>query len=274
MDGYLLYLYCFIPSNEIQVDEFTPFQGIDNENMVFLKQMDDITAIVSYVSKEDYAQTVLDQKFQDPNWVEEKGRHHHHSISSLNKDYTVIPMSLCTIFNDEKILEARLIELYPDIVQLFEEIKGNEEWNLKIYFDDNKMKQGVLENNHTILSFKESLENYPKGKQFFMRKKLEKMIEEETEKEIKNVIKKINDDLKNIILKRKTNKIWPKHLTGRSDEMAYNGVYLLSKKQINAFKERIQHNENNYKECGWVFEFSGPWPPYHFSSLKKEGNDV
>ncbi|MDY0394605.1 GvpL/GvpF family gas vesicle protein [Virgibacillus halophilus] len=49
----------------------------------------------------------------------------------------------------------------------FRLVKGNEEWNIKIYCDEDALKERVSGNSPHIEEKKKEMEKLPKGRQFF-----------------------------------------------------------------------------------------------------------
>src|SRR5690606_2900949 len=106
-----------------------------------------------------------------------------------------------------------------------------------------------------------------KGKQFFQKKKLNKLIESQLDEEKNKVSEQIHLHLKELALKGNVKRTWGNDATGRKDNMTWNGVYLISKSQIEVFLEQLQHYETSRQKARWRCEATGPWPAYHFSSF-------
>lgn len=263
----LIYLYALIPEKELAA---TPknFLGIDGINNSYTIKHNGIIAIVSRVDENDFSQESIDKNLQNLRWLEEKGVLHHKIISVLNKEYTIIPMALCTIFNDEDSVHRNLMNLEEDITQLFQNLEDTEEWNVKAYCNPSDLEtDGNI--SKAVHELETEIQSASQGKQFFLKKKLEKLKAEEIEKEIKQIVEKISITLKGDSRDYVINNNWPKQLTGRAEDMILNSAYLISKQNKESFLEKIEQLKKIYSEKGLQIEESGPWPPYHFASLNK-----
>ncbi|MFP3361313.1 GvpL/GvpF family gas vesicle protein, partial [Planococcus sp. SIMBA_143] len=65
----------------------------------------------------------------------------------------------------------------------FQQLDGNEEWNVKIYCDDKLLKKQVSESNPSIEAKRKEISELPKGRQFFEKKKIDQLIDRELENE-------------------------------------------------------------------------------------------
>ncbi len=46
--------------------------------------------------------------------------------------------------------------------------------------------------------------------------------------------------------------------------MIFNGAFLVKKEKVDAFHGEIQTLQTEYEKLGFIFESSGPWPPFNF----------
>jgi hypothetical protein len=264
-----VYLYGIIPFNEVEQKEVPLFDGI-NESHRFLIHYQDIMAVVCYVNQSEYSQEQIDLKIKNPKWLEQKAFHHHECISLIDKYSTILPFPFCTIFESENNVKLMLAEHYHILSQKLNTLHQKREWNLKIYYDSERLKSCVSENNPTVLAFQREIERMPKGKQFIMRKKLQQLIQEEVEKEQDKQIRELTEDLISFSTDYLIRKNWGKEITQRNDDMLLNGDFLVDKNNSEAFFTCIRNYERSFSNHGWFFQLTGPWPPYHFSKFVRE----
>lgn len=265
--GNLLYLYGLIPSKEAE-QSLPALKDFDGNGEIYMISAGKITAIVCNLDAENYSEEVLKERINnDMEWLQEKAFHHHETVLKLANLYTIVPLKFCTLYKNQGSLENAVIENEAKLLDTFELIRGNEEWNLKIYCDDHLLKKQVSESNPTIEAKKEEISQLSKGKQFFEKKKLDKLIESELEAEKNITSEKIHLQLKELALQGDVKKSWSNNVTGRKEDMTWNSVYLIPKTKVNSFLEEVRRYEKDMKEKGWKFEATGPWPAYHFTSF-------
>ncbi|PLT29680.1 GvpL/GvpF family gas vesicle protein [Peribacillus deserti] len=269
MDG-LIYLYGLIPAHESRERTLPSLKGFDGRGEIYTIPIGSITALVCNLDPHEYSEdSIKDKTNNDMEWLQEKAFHHHETVLKLSKMYTIIPLKFCTLYMNQTSLEKTVRDHEAKMMDTFELLTGNEEWNLKIYCDDELLKTKVSQNNPVLEAKRAEISELPKGKQFFEKKKLDKLLESELEEEKNKVSEKIHEHLKEFALKGNVKKTWGSNVTGRKDDMTWNGVYLIGDSKVEEFLGQIQQYEKDMKETGWRFEASGPWPAYHFSSFSK-----
>ncbi|WP_254660926.1 GvpL/GvpF family gas vesicle protein [Bacillus sp. FJAT-27225] len=264
----LIYLYGLVPTNELIEKPLPPFKDFDGKGEIYPIEISGITAVVCQLDSGSYTEETIKERIDnDMAWLQEKAFHHHETVLNLSKLYTIIPLRFCTLYKNEDSLKETIQSNSSRMESTFNLISNNEEWNLKIYCNDELLKKEVSANNPAIEEKREEISSLSKGKQFFEKKKLDQLIEKEVEKEKIAVCEDIHLHLKGFAIEGHVKKTWGKDVTGRKDQMTWNSVYLVPKTKVEPFLKQIQQYEKDMKEKGWQFEATGPWPAYHFSSF-------
>ncbi|UJL47064.1 GvpL/GvpF family gas vesicle protein [Virgibacillus sp. NKC19-16] len=263
----LIYLYSLIPAEaQKTIPELTGFDGEGKLYPVSINE--NVTAVVCQLDPEVYAEEKIEDKINnDMDWLKEKAFHHHETITALYKDHTIIPLKFCTIYKGEESLREKIQENEDKVESSFDLLKDNEEWNVKIFADDEALKKQVSDNNEAIEEKRQEISRLSRGKQFFERKKIDDLIDKELDKEKDRVGDMVHDKLKQYAIHDAIKKNWNKDVTGLQENMVWNSVYLLPEEVVASFLREVKQFENELGELGWRLEASGPWPSYHFSSF-------
>ncbi|WP_100333824.1 GvpL/GvpF family gas vesicle protein [Bacillus alkalisoli] len=266
--GDLIYLYGLIPTQEVITKELPPKIAFDGIGDIYTIPIEKTTAVVCKLSSKQYTEENMKEKIHhDIDWLQEKAFHHHETVMELSKMYTVIPLKFCTLYKNEESLLQTVKSNEEKMERVFRLLKGNEEWNLKIFCDDHLLRNVVNQNNSAIEEKKEEISHLSKGKQFFEKKKLDRLIDQEMEAEKQRISELIHSQLEEFVIHGSVKWNWNKDVTGRKENMNWNSVYLISADKVEAFLEKIQKYEKEMSKMGWQFETTGPWPAYHFSSF-------
>lgn len=269
VDTDFLYLYGVILTEELQESEVPSILGIDQKKAI-IKIYKDLAAVITPVNASGFSQKQLDLQLKDTEWLRVKAFHHHEVITALHQQFTVLPMSFCTIFQNEVNLASLFTEQYDVILQKLHSLKDKQEWNLKLYCNTKTALAYVIDHNKAVVDLRAQLASMPKGKQFLMKKKLDYLIASELEIEQSNWWKQISAELESDTSKANLRKNWSKEVTERQDDMVVNCDFLIEKSKVELFFNRIQELEKTYEPLGCTFQVTGPWPPYHFSKMTKE----
>ncbi|MCA1054999.1 GvpL/GvpF family gas vesicle protein [Rossellomorea aquimaris] len=264
----LLYLYGLIPTKEASDQTLPSLKGFDGENELFTIGVGDVTAIVCQLDPEQFSEEEVKEKIeQDMEWLQEKAFHHHETVLLVSKMYTIIPLTFCTLYKSEDSLKTTIESNIHRLETTFSHLRGNEEWNLKIYCNDKEVRKMVSESNPAIQEKREEINGLPRGRQYFEKKKIDQLIDRELEQEKNRICEDIHQKLLKKALEGNVKKNWGKDVTGRQENMAWNSVFLIPEPRVDAFTEEVKRYKEELEESGWSFEASGPWPPYHFSSF-------
>lgn len=270
MEG--LYLYCIREKTE----EHPTFsiKGIDGKGEVFVFPYQDLEAVVSKVSLEEFGSSEIQKRAQeDLKWIKEKALLHEKVIEEAmrNKDkvLSVIPMRFGTIFKGRESLGETLNKDYSKIKEVLEKIRGKQEWSVKVYLKEReKFEEVIKEKNEAIKEKEKEIASLPEGMAFFMEEELKEVISKEMDRELKNIVNFLFESLKKKTADAIRNKILEKELTGRSEPMVLNAAYLVPEEKIEDFKREIEDLNQKMQAKGFCLEYGGPWPAYNFTQIE------
>jgi len=265
-----LYLYCL--RENAQGPLLTSTRGIDGKGEVFALPFRELEAIVSEVFLEEFANKEIQRKAQeDLNWIKEKALVHARVIQeAMGEDHIglgLIPMRFGAIFKDRARLEEVLEKDYLRIREVLKRIRGKQEWSVKAYLRERKaFEEKIKEKNEVIKEKEKELASLPEGMAYFLEGELKEIISKEVDKELNNVMAYLFESLKKQAIDSVRCKILGRELMERIEPMVLNAAYLLQEEKIEDFKKEIEELNDEIRIKGLYIEYSGPWPPYNFTS--------
>lgn len=264
---HLIYLYAIIPRVEKSPFPLMGLKGLDEQHDVYTIPFHDVEAVVCNLNETEYGEKELEQKTNDAEWLHQKAFHHHEALMALYQNGPVIPMKFCTIYSSMDNLENTIDKHKQRMVELLDVVRDKEEWILKIYCDQDKVKDAVAEQNDTVDAKKKEIENLSPGRKYLEKRKLSQIIDQEADREKQRFSTRIHEELRSFSIGTEVKKNWNKDVTGRKDEMCHNGVYFLEKENVDAFLAQVKEMQNKWEVSGWNLEVTGPWPSYHFATI-------
>ena len=269
MDG--LYLYCI--RDKTVGDNIFSIKGIDGNGEVFILSYSEFEAVVSGVSLQEFESEAIQIKAQeDLNWIKEKAVIHERVIEQAmikdNKNLSLIPMGFGTIFKEESSLKETLDKNHEKIKQVLDNIRGKQEWGLKVYLNDKKiLEKNIKEKSEVIKEKEREIASLPEGMAFFMEEDLKEIIDKEMNNELNILMDVLFEVLRKHAVDSSRNKILEKELTGISKPMVLNAAYLISGEKIEEFNNEAERLKQEIKAEGFSLEYSGPWPAYNFTKF-------
>ena len=261
-----IYLYGITPS--IKIKKLTNKGGGKSigRGKAFYIFYRDIEAIVSEVSLKEFGSKEIQRRAaEDLEWIKDKALLHEKVIeTALNSRDLVIPMKFGTIFKDRKSLVSSLKKDYLKFKNLFKNLSGKAEFSMKVYAIYKLLEDEIKKSSPIIQSKLEEIKSLPAGRQYFLEEEINEMVKKEAKNSINNYFSLFLEKLKGLTEEMKDNKLLAKELTQRKEPMVFNGAFLIKKEKVGGWQKEIQNLRDEYEKIGFIFESSGPWPPYNF----------
>jgi hypothetical protein len=234
--------------------------GVDRDHRVFLLEGNELAAIVSSVSLEEFGEEQLRENLNEVAWLEQKARAHEAVLEALIESTTVVPTRLCTIFRDEKQVREMMGREGPALVEALERLEGKAEWGVKAFAEPGALEQAALER------AKEGSEREPlsPGAAYMDRRRRESRARENAEEIADGWAQAIHQQLEDCAAEALLNPLQARELSGHDGDMLLNGVYLVEDEVAGRFREFVSELGEDYRGRGVAVELTGPWPAYNF----------
>lgn len=261
-----LYLYGVCPSAKNKRWRDTNLSQSIGGGRVFRVPYKDIQAVASEVSLKEFgSKEIQGRAAEDLEWIKDKALTHEKVIeAAMNYCGLIIPMKFGTIFKDKKSLINSLEKDYLKFKNLLRSLRGKEERSVKIYLKSQLLENEMKKKSLAIQRKLEEIKSSSTGRQYFLEEEINEMAQREASQSVNNYIPLFLEKLMGLAEEVKENKILGKELTQRNDPMIFNGAFLITKAKVDGFHEEIQNLQAEYGKIGFIFESSGPWPPYNF----------
>jgi hypothetical protein len=268
--GYGHYVYGIVWGDGSEPVEGLPEEGIDSAYPVYALPYQTIQAVVSEVSLQEFGQETLEANLNDIKWVEAKVLAHQRVLEAVLVSHTLIPMRFCTIYRSESGVQEMSAQHYDDFLETLARLEGKQEWGVKVYCDGETLAQRVGETSDKVKEFKAEMEQKSSGAAYFLKKKMDEAIAEEMERVSDEYAQHSHDRLSSHVEEAVINPLQSKELTGRKEAMVLNGAYLVAEEQLATFRAELENLSEEYGDFGFIYEMTGPWPPYNFVSTCTE----
>ena len=254
----LIYLYC-ITNKMPNVQE-----GRDLVDNLYIIYNQGLYAVVSIVSNDEFSEDNLKKNLADLEWIKAKAGLHEKIIEEIMGDACVVPFKLATLFTTVDSLKMSMEEHLEEFKDNLKRLEGREEWGVKIYCDVERLKNSIGRKDEEILEINNRINSASPGKAFFLRKKKEDLLDAMANKILNEYSKTSFDRLIEHGLQARINKLLPKEVTEREDEMILNSTFLVDKSKVREFVHAVDYLNGEYTGIGINLNCTGPWPPYNF----------
>ncbi|MCK9400011.1 MAG: GvpL/GvpF family gas vesicle protein [Bacteroidales bacterium] len=259
----LIYVYC-ISNSPLGLVHIMESKGL--KSLMF----DDFFVIVKYVSENEFSKENFKKNLSDFQWLESNAREHIRVIDLIMEYCTVIPFKFGTIYHSKDSLKKFIADYSDSLIENFHNIKGKEEWSVKIYCERKTLSEQIDELSEEAADLEKQIMASSPGKAFLLKRKKADLIETEIDRLCKNYGQEYYNEFKKLSESTSINNLLPKELTGREDAMILNATYLVSKNNLTDFKSIVDRLRKNDGNSGFIIEATGPWPPFSFISIKEK----
>lgn len=261
---FLHYLYCITKTKP----SHNNFKDMDIK--IYPIYFQGTYAIVSKVSPDEFSEDNLKKNLANIEWVEKRVRQHERIIEEVMKMATVLPFKFGTIFQSEENVRNLLKKRNTEFKQIIANLEGKEEWGLKIYCDREKFNDILKKRDEKIQDVEREIASSSKGKAYLLKKKKDELIKNIEDEKISEYTQDSFERLKRTALEAKINKILPKEVTEKREDMVLNAAFLINKKRIKEFENVLAYLKTKYSDKGLILDCTGPWPAYNFCTLTEE----
>jgi Gas vesicle synthesis protein GvpL/GvpF len=255
------YVYCVVRQGE--QPSLTGLSGVDPDFDVEVLTHAGLSALVSRVRLDEFGAEALRRNLEDLAWVERTARAHDLVIGRALEAEPLVPLRLCTIFDDETHVREMLERENEVLLQALDRLRGHAEWSVKVLVDSGKLEEAVRERTRAAAGAGGAETESP-GRAYFATKKADRSLREEADAIAAAATEDAHSRLQRhaaaATLLRPQN---PK-LSGRSGQMLLNGAYLVERSRADEFATLVNELRDRHREIGLDFDLSGPWAPYNF----------
>ena len=260
MSERLCYVYGVVGSS---VKTATAPNGIDG-GAVTLIPNGDVAALITSVSADDYAPDKVETLTGDVAWVSDRATAHDRVLTWASDSGAVIPFPMWTLFTDAKGVSSMLSKRMSELQRTFARIRDGREFIVRVYVQSGVLKGHLAEHSAELTSLESQAAKATPGQKYLLERKIENLRRDAGRDVAAKAAGEIHDALRaesmESILEQPVNSGAPRE-QGRA---VLNASFLVAPPRVVDFQKALTAMVNKFEPSGFKFDFTGPWPPYHF----------
>ena len=262
----LCYVYGVVRSS-FETD--TAPKGIDGGSVSAISE-GDVAALATSVSSEDYSPDKVEALTADVDWVSERAMAHDRVLTWASDNGAVIPLPMWTLFRDAKAVKSMLKKRSGELGGTFERIADGREFIVRVYVLTAMLKDHLVDHSDELKSLEVEAAKATPGQKYLLERKIEKLRIDAGRDVAGRVAAEIFDALKttsiDTVREQPVNSGAPRE-QGRA---ILNASFLVAPRRVVEFQRALTGMVNKYDASGFKFDFTGPWPPYHFVGKRNQ----
>jgi Gas vesicle synthesis protein GvpL/GvpF len=232
--------------------------GDDIHGLAAIETVSDggLTAVVSQVPAEEFAESRLRAHLNDMTWVETAAREHERVLDALCRQTTVIPMRMCTVYETEGGVREMLSRESDTLVAALQHLEGKSEWGVKVIFERARFSRRAPD--------EAAPSEGGSGAAYMNHRRQERERVKQIDEQIEAAVAEIHESLDSRSDESTINPPQRPEVSAQRGEMVLNGAYLVRQENESQFHESAHALRAKYAATGLELVVTGPWPAYNF----------
>jgi hypothetical protein len=242
--------------------------GLDDAP-VALENRNGVAALVSVLQGVDYEPRRLEAQSGDLEWLSPRAVAHDRVLTWASDRGPVVPLPMFSLFSGRDAVQAMLGERYDQVRSVLTRLGAAREYALRVYRIDAELLAGVVELSPRLEALAASARAAAPGQRYLLDRKLDA----EKKVEMRAVTQRIADEIVTAltpfardggVVRSAIPRGSANDAAGDRGTMVLNVAFLVDPERLQRFQSTLTTLVQQYSVKGLRFDFTGPWPPYHF----------
>jgi hypothetical protein len=262
----LCYVYGVVSS---PVETSNAPKGIDAGKVSFISAAE-VSALATSVSAADYAPDRVEALTADVDWVSERAMAHDRVLTWASDNGAVIPFPMWTLFRDAKAVKAMLSKRNKELRDTFARIGGGREFIVRVYVQPGVLQDHLGEHSADLVKFQAEAAKASPGQKYLIERKIEGLRKDAGKNVSARAAAEIHDALDATSMEAVRDQPVNSGAPREQGRAILNASFLVAPSRVVEFQRALTAMVNKYEPSGFKFDFTGPWPPYHFVGQKEQ----
>jgi len=256
----LYYVYAVVPStNAIAAAP----AGIDG-HAVTLITSGDVAALTSRVDASTYGEG-LDDRVADVAWIAPRATAHDSVLTWAGDVGAVVPLPILSLFRSEQAVREMLTARHEELASLLTYVSRGREYGVRIFRLDDELRRSLGSFSTRVATLEaEVADAKSPGQGYLLRRKLDQARKDELRAVAAEIATVAYSELAARSI-ASTQDALPKPSPEMTGAAVLNASFLVAHDRIDEFRAAVTELVRAHERRGFRVEFTGPWPPYHFT---------
>ncbi len=265
----LWYVYGIVPSDSLPAA--LP-EGLDNAPIA-LEPQDGIAALVSLLDGADYEPVQLESKSGDVEWLSPRAVVHDRVLTWASDRAAVVPLPMFSLFSGREAVQTMLRDRGTQLKRTLNHLGDAREYALRVYRVDPELLELVPTLSPRLAELAAAAAAAAPGQRYLLERKLDG----ERKSEMRAVTLRIVDEIVDALTPSARDVVRSPipRTEGEASRgtMVLNAAFLVAPAELANYQRMLTTLVERYggEGAGFRFDFTGPWPAYHFVNETHDG---
>ena len=267
----LWYVYGIVPAGLA-----TPSlpSGLDDADVSVERDVG-VAALVSRLDASSYAPEAIERNSADVEWLSPRAMAHDRVLTWASDHGPVVPLPMFSVFSGPDAVRSMLRDRLPQLASTLERVGRGREYALRVYRVDAELLAVIATLSPRLEELASSAASASPGQRYLLERKLEGQKRAELRGVTQEIVDEIVRELSTQAIETVRSPI-PRvtdaeQIAGRGT-MVLNAAFLVAPDRLEGFQKTLTALIDRRGPQGFRFDFTGPWPPYHFANDAADGD--
>jgi len=256
------YVYGIVSS---EMPETTLPVGLDDMS-VSLERHDGIAALVSVLDGDRYAPAALELSSGDVEWLSPRAVAHDRVLTWASDHGAVVPLPMFSLFSGQLAVRTMLRDRATQLAATLASVARGREYALRVYRVDGELLGAATALSPRLNDLAKIAASASVGQRYLLERKLEGEKKLELRSLSQRIVEEIVSELTPHTLRVVRSPI-PRSGDAEAaarGTMVLNAAFLVAPQAFEGLQRSLSSLVARHGAHGFRFDFTGPWPPYHF----------
>ena len=261
----LTYLYAIVPA---AFDAAGAPAGVDDAPVV-LEREGELGALVSSVDGSTYRESEIESRIADMGWLGPRAMGHDRVVTWASDAGPVVPVPVLSLFRDPASVRTMLGQQRDHLRSTLDRVALGREYVVRIFRLDSVLAGAISTLSESVAALEREIASASPGQRYLLARKLETERKQELKRTGHRVAVEAYDALAGSAMEAMRNPLPRGDRGGPGIESAtgaavLDAAFLVRRDAGEEFQRVVTDLVRQWEQHGFRFEFTGPWPPYHF----------
>lgn len=225
----------------------------------------ELAALVSTLDAAAYAGDAVAENTADPDWLAPRAVTHDAVVTWASDTGPVVPLPMWVMFEEPAGVAAMLQQRAALFARGLDSVRDAREYGVRVTADRQALAEAAVTLDPTLAALQLQAQGASPGQAYLLRRKLADARKSAARDVAGRIAGEVHTQLSNAARSsalRATSGGAPDAVADSS--IILDGAYLVPNDRYDDFRRGLTQLIERYRAHGCRFDFTGPWPPYHF----------
>ena len=263
----LWYVYGITPAT---VDVRRAPEGVDDAPLELCVD-DDLAAVASRLDGERYSPGEIERGTENVEWLAPRAVAHDRVLTWLSDHGPVVPLPVFSLFSAEDAVRKTLRERRAELRNALHRVERGREYALRVYRIDAELAVIAAEHSPRLAELEQSAAAASPGQRYLLERKLDAERKKELHGIGGTIAREISATLRPFAAEVAETRVSARTLRAEAEgTLILDIAFLVEPRRLEDFQRALTEIVGRHGGRGFRFDFTGPWPPYHFVQSSDE----